>query len=152
MATHPRMAAAAATNGHGNSGSGKLDRLLAYHEQAAAAIRMTIGLMNGHEKTTKANGHSTVLAQAIALDGARVAKTKTKKGRPTGRAGILAQRARTIAVLDSFDTAKPREPTHLPHGARGLTPLINHGYLKKKRGGYIRTAKPYAANPFAAEG
>jgi len=149
-------AAAAAMNGHGNSGSTKLDRLLAYHEQAAAAIRMTIGLMNGHEKAAKTNGHTSVLAQAIALDGERVAKTaKAKKGtakRPTDRAAILAQRARTIKLLDSFDRTTPREPTDLPHGARGLTPFVNHGYLKKKRGGYIRTAKAYAANPFTAEG
>ena len=108
MATHPKTAA---LNGHGNSSGGRLDRLLAHHEQAAAAVRLTISLLNGHEKTTKANGHSTVLAQAIALDGARVAKqskTKKPKGRPNDRAAVLAQRARSAQLLDTFDTKTPR--------------------------------------------
>src|SRR6185295_19501176 len=111
MATHPHSA----TNGHGNSGATKLDRLLAFHEQAAAAIRLTIGLMNGHDKATKTNGHASVLADAIALDSARSAKTakttktekrtKTKppsKSKPNDRATVLAQRARTAKVLDAF--------------------------------------------------
>lgn len=161
MATHPHSAA---TNGHGNSSTTKIEKLLAFHESAAAAIRMTIGLMNGHAKTAKTNGHASVLADALALDGARTAKTakaakRKKRGtlsKPNDRATVLAQRARTAKVLDAFSTKHPIPITDvakdLDSDARrmGIAPLITHGYLKRKRGGLIRTAKAFVVNPFAA--
>lgn len=147
MATHTNTAA---TNGHGNSGSTKLDRLLAFHESAAAAIRMTIGLMNGHEKTAKTNGHASVLADAIALDGARRTKTKKKPLRNGERkAAIRKQREQTERTLAAFGTTKARELKDVAAevGVRvqqiGIGPLLKAKYLKRKRGGYVRTTKPY---------
>jgi hypothetical protein len=150
-----------ATNGHGNSGGGKLERLLAYHEHAAEAIRTTIGLMNGHATTAKTNGHASVLADAIALDGARRAKTGKKKKRvslskPGDRAAILAQRARTLQALDAFSTKKPSAPEAIAQALGidpktiGIGPLRAHGYLKKKGDGYVRTAKAYVVDKYAA--
>lgn len=153
-------APSAAGNGHGNSGGTKLDRLLTFHEEAAAAIRRTIELMNGHALTGKANGHATVLAQAVALDGARVAK-KRKASRPqrgSGSKALLAQRRRTVKVLDAFSTKNPiaiaavAKELGLDARAMGLAPLIHHGYLKQTRGGGIlRTAKAYQLRPRASE-
>lgn len=50
------------------------------------------------------------------------------------------QREATAALLSGLDTTEPRP---LADGARGIGPLIRHGYIRKKGDGYIRTAKPY---------
>lgn len=142
-----------ATNAH----SGKLDRLLAYHEDAAKAIRFTMGLLNGQAKAAKTNGHATVLAQAVALDSERAAKApKHKKSkRPMTRAAIMKQRERSAQVLAAF-TKAPRPASEvaqelgLPLAKLGFAPLINHGYLKKTRGGYVRTAKAYVVERFGS--
>jgi hypothetical protein len=154
MATHP----------HGGATQTRLDRLLAYHESAAEAIRTTIGLLNGSAKAAKTNGHNTVLAEALALDGDRAHKVKAKARakkkkphRPTGRDAIRVQRQRTAQVLDKFDLKTPRPVAEVAQELgvsskrAGFSPLINHGYLKKKDDGYVRTAKPYVVDIFAAE-
>ncbi len=146
MATHP----------HGNGTSSRLDRLLAYHESAAEAIRTTIGLLNGSAKAAKTNGHSTVLAEALALDGARAhkvkashAKTKTTTKRAQSRSAIRVQRERTAQVLDRFDPKTPRavmdvaNELGLSYSQIGLGPLVHRKYLKRKGDGFVRTAKAY---------
>jgi len=138
---------------HGNGTQSRLDRLLAYHESAAEAIRTTIGLLNGSAKAAKTNGHSTVLAEAIALDGARAHKAKAshakKKKTAMTRTTIRAQRERTAQVLDLFDPKTPRAAAEvaqhlgLSYMQIGLGPLVHRKYLKRKGDGYVRTAKAY---------
>lgn len=140
---------------HGNSSATKIEKLLAFHESAAAAIRLTIELMNGQAKTAKTNGHSTVLAEAVALDGARAVKSRKSKKKASSRADILAQRERTAKVLDAFDVKRPRSAAEVQQAlgidsrTMGIAPLLHHRYLKKKRGGLVRTAKTYVLDPYA---
>src|SRR3954462_6982505 len=117
MATHPHSAA---SSGHGNTTTSKIEKLLAYHEHAAAAIRLTLQLMNGHATAAKTNGHASLLADAIALDCARVAKAATTtppkhkrkpKLKPNDRASVLARRERSAAVLAAFNDKHPRSAT-----------------------------------------
>jgi len=84
-----------------------------------------------------------VLAQAIALDGARVEK---KKPKGKSQAQIVAQRKRSAKILAAFD---PETPRPAKGNAQALTPFFNHGYLRKTRAGILRTAKEYVVNPFA---
>ena len=145
---------------HDRGWAARLNRLLAHHEQAAAAIRFTIELLNGSARAAKAsgNGHATVIAEAIALDSARVAKhakAKPSKGH-NKRSVVLARRHRSAQVLDAFDSKTPRplaevvQALGLPSGQHaGIAPLVNSGYLKKKRGGYVRTSKAYVVDKFA---
>jgi hypothetical protein len=156
MATSPNTAA---TNGHGNSGTTKLDRLLAFHESAAAAIRMTIGLMNGQAQHAKTNGHASVLAEAIALDGARRTKTKKKQLRNGERkAAKRAQREQTERTLAAFTASKPRQLADVAAEVGvsvqqiAVGPLLRAKYLKRKRGGFVRTTKPYVVDGAATVG
>jgi len=138
----------AATNGHGNNGVARIQKLLAFHEQAAAAIRLTLGLLSGQASAAKTNGHATTLAQAVALDGARAAKSKPKR-KGGGASRLRAQRARSGAVLEAFDVKTPRTAAEvaarleMSHTRMGIGPLIRYGYLKRRRGGLVRTAKAY---------
>jgi hypothetical protein len=150
MATHP----------HGGGTQTRLDRLLAYHESAAEAIRTTIGLLNGSAKAAKTNGHSTVLAEALALDGARAHKVKAKapaklKRRvQTGAAtrAKLAIRERTARVLALVEEKGPITADEITAGIGGggrvgYAPLLNAGYLKKVGGNkFKRTAKPFTVD------
>jgi len=149
MATHP----------HGNGTSSRLDRLLAYHESAAEAIRTTIGLLNGSAKAAKTNGHSTVLADALALDSARAHKVaKTKPAKPTRvQTGAstrkkLAIRERTARVLALVEEKGPITADDIAAGIGGsgrigFAPLLNAGYLKKVGGDkFKRTAKPFTVD------
>ena len=149
MATHP----------HGGSTQTRLDRLLAFHESAAEAIRTTIGLLNGSAKAAKTNGHSTVLAEALALDGARAHKEKAKAAKPkrvqTGAAtrAKLAIRERTARVLALVAEKGPITADEITAaigdggGRIGYAPLMNAGYLKKVGGNkFKRTAKPFTVD------
>jgi hypothetical protein len=148
MATHP----------HGGGTQTRLDRLLAYHESAAEAIRTTIGLLNGSAKAAKTNGHSTVLAEALALDGERAHKVKTKAAKPkrvnSGAATRekLAIRERTARVLALVAEKGPMTADDITAGIGGggrigYSPLLNAGYLKKVgRNKFKRTAKPFTVD------
>jgi hypothetical protein len=157
-----------ATQPHGGT-NGKIERLLAYHEQAAAAIRFTLSLMNGHATTAKTNGHASVLAQALALDDARVngngnghghdAPAKAAKRARNGEAKqrAIEGRQRAQRTLELFDRQKARKVADVaaalgvPALRLGVGPLSHYGYLKKKGGGFVRTAKPYIVKAQAAE-
>lgn len=133
-----------------------LHRLLAYFENGAASIRSTLALM-AHDPTKgqpHTNGHPNghvlpvVMRKALALDGLRRAKLGRPKGSKTKRPTtsghgprIMAQRARSAALLATFDPVTPRPA---PPGTRSLGSLVRRGYVKQKGDGYVRTAKPYA--------
>jgi hypothetical protein len=137
-----------ATHAKGDGGPARLNKLLAYHEAAAAAIRLTMDLLNGSAKAAKTNGHASVLAEAVALDSARVAK-KPKGRRPRDGSHTREKtesRGRTARILEHIATHGPLtaaainkvEGTRIPFG-----PLVYNGFLKKVRSGYKRTAKPF---------
>ena len=122
------------TNGAAEHGvGGRLGKLLAYHEERAAAIRLVLGELNGTAMAAKRNGHGGVLRAALALEGAR-RQTKTKK------TNIRAQRQASADLLAQFD---PKTPRHI-EGVRSLGSLVRRGYLRPKGDGYIRTAKEYS--------
>jgi hypothetical protein len=155
MSTHPH------SSGGGGYTEAKMRKLLTFHEHAADAIRTTLGLLNGHDTATKMNGHKTVIAQALALDAGRAAKTKgtaAKKKAPLRngqhKAAILAQRKATAKVLGVFDTERP---TTLAAAAKEagvgkihVGPYLHRGYLRRKADGYVRTAKPYKVDAATA--
>jgi hypothetical protein len=84
----------------------------------------------------------------LSLDTASPATiTPTDKPISRGQAGnskeaVLARRQRTFAFLQTLDTKTPRVPEENLRQL-GISPLLNHGYIKKKGEGYIRTSKPY---------
>ena len=130
-------------SGPGTGTRGKLVRLLAEHEQIAAAIRVTLGLLDGHEVEKKQRRAPDVISQAIALDAARRGKaTRKSKPKPYNKAAIKVRRARTLKILDALSTTTPR-PFPAPSLRGGLGTLLRHGLIKKSGDGYVRTAKPF---------
>ena len=161
-------------NGHGAGGTrfekiggggggrerARLLKLLAFHDHAAAAIRLTLDLLDQSLTVHKHATHETVLDAAIAIERARRAhrarpETPPKRGRPlvTGatRPAVKrrARRAETGAFLAAFppsgsgslSLAQLREIHGTEFQRRGLNALIRHGYLKRhKDGSYSRTA------------
>jgi hypothetical protein len=139
----------------------RLARLLTYHENAAAAIRATIALLQQQPDGRASNGHSPTMHAALSLDEERRAKKnaiqrewrKTHPKKPqtgtTARGkGTVAQRQRTADTLAHFDLKTPKLPGELPFKPT-IGILVTTGYLKKdpKGGGYLRTAKPYQVHP-----
>jgi len=113
----------------------QLHRLLAEHEAAAAAIRATIGLLNGHAN----GGAPPLIDEALTRRRRRPRKATTGAPPPMDTAAKLALFDRRVPV----STADLRKVAGGGVQQIGLGVLVRHGYLKKKRGGYIRTAKPY---------
>jgi hypothetical protein len=138
MSTHPKHAM---TNGNGHGSTKKLERLLAYHEHNADALRTTLALLRGEAVEQRAKRAPDVLAAAVALDAVRRTahprhdKTETR-----------ARRARTAVLLAQFDLHTPRRANQLPASPanRGIGGLVRGGLLKRTKGGYVRTAKPFA--------
>jgi CRP-like cAMP-binding protein len=113
----------------------RLQKMLAHHKGIVLALETTLGLLTGEARAKAAsNGHG-VLADALALDANRRAKTKTKlaKAEP-----VKVRRQRMAEYLASFNQTTPQAM-----GGVGLGSLVRRGYLKKKGQGYIRTAKEY---------
>jgi hypothetical protein len=74
------------------------------------------------------------------------------KKRVSTRAAVHDTRVRIAEVLKRYDTKEPRDPGRLAK-QMGLTvaqtalgPLLAQGYLKKRKGGYIRTTKRYVVD------
>ena len=64
-------------------------------------------------------------------------------------AGVLAAFApKSPGTLDDVVGAIGLPNEAGGRGAYGLGTLKRHGYLKKKRGGYVRSAKPYVIKPW----
>jgi hypothetical protein len=80
---------------------------------------------------------ATTLDEAIA---ARVGKPKPSAAKRAGnKAAARAARERSAAVLKQFHRDKPTRAPNLG----GISPLLLHGYLKRKGDGYIRTGKAF---------
>jgi hypothetical protein len=135
-------------NGNGNGTGGgsltqkKIEQLLQHHERIVVALQTTLSLLTGVSETTKKQKGAALLMSAIRLDAQR--RVSKKKPAPTSEE-IRAQRLRTAEFLASFDNVKPTRggkgfenlQTH------GLGTMIRYGYLRRKGGGYVRTAKTY---------
>ena len=149
-----------------------LSRLLAVHENAAAAIRATIALLHSERLHVSSNGNGeglpAIARAAVAIDTERREKIrqyqrewaakKKAQATPPSRGGISRQkrenRIRSSEALAKFDPKDTRTAAELGivNPANLIGPLVRRGYLKKKGGGYIRTAKPFHINPRDAKG
>lgn len=140
----------------GNTALSKLRKLLETLEQQTDAVRMTLSLMNGHEVVKKSERHTTVLTEALAIDGARrekKGKTKAGKKKSNYLQMMADRRTRIRAVLGALDrdAARPidtvvqaaSEKAGFEIKGQSLGQLIKNGLVKKKGDGYIRTAKEY---------
>jgi hypothetical protein len=112
----------------------KLELLLQHHEGITAALRTTLALLRGDAMERKATRGPAVLQAALQLDAAR---TKTNDGTHTRM--VKARRERTAALLARFDLHKPQTI----QTGRTAGVLVQHGFLKKTRGGYVRTSKQF---------
>lgn len=66
---------------------------------------------------------------------------RTRAARGLGK--LRRQRQTTADMLSDFDPKIPRTAEELTFNPRRLGVLVRRGYLKKHRGGYIRTDKPF---------
>ena len=124
------------------SSRGSLVKLLEKYRAAVASIEMTLQLLDLELTTRKQRVVSTIVDQALALDGAR-RKTKGPVAAKAKKAPTGVRRASSAKVLKHFSVTEPRQA---PSGdARHLAVYIRHGYLVKKGDGYIRTEKQFAA-------
>jgi hypothetical protein len=137
------MAEHGTSNGYSSTGTlARLRKLLEEHERKAEALRTSLALLTESQTTTKHRGQTSVLAEALAIDRARVAK---KRGRPKREAERVesttkhAQRQRTADILSRFNTQTPMTIGDTGIDGRLVGVLTRHGYLKKKGEGYVRT-------------
>lgn len=131
----------------------QLRSLLEHHEQAAGALRTTIGLL------TNGNGHVDLLVDSATTrqgrkprkprrpvptpapaDAVTVA-TRSKRSKSQDKVSLKERRTQSASLLSHFSTTEPRPSGDLRRGAIG--PLVHRGYLRKKGDGYLRTAKEY---------
>jgi hypothetical protein len=119
----------------------RLEKLLAFHERAAAAVRLTLSLLNGDERATKAATANGTIAAALKLDAGRRAAKPTRKA--YGK--VRGHRQQSARLLQSLSVDEPRRSTV----GNKLAGLIRHGYVKSAgrddagRALYLRTAKPF---------
>jgi|SRR5688572_4236538 len=140
MATHPKRAKHALPPSQG-PGIATLARLAADYQGHADTLRKAIDLLTLHQTVRKGLTIPAALDQAIALDHARRANGSAPKTRaPNGTLTAARRRKReaTAALLATFDAVEPRDT-----GGNRVGVLIQHGFLKRKGKGYIRTAKPF---------
>ena len=122
------------------SSRGSLVKLLEKYRAAVASIEMTLQLLDLELTTRKQRVVSTIVDQALALDGAR---RKTPTVAKAKKAPKGAYRASSAKILNHFSTTEPRQAAG--GDGRRLAVYIRHGYLAKKGDGYIRTEKKFAA-------
>lgn len=127
----------------------RLRQLLEHHQAIVDAVKTTLGLLNGAARTSSQARRETTIAQALATDESR------RKGRPRRprrpKPSAVTQhpyaahrrdaRHATAALLAKLDQVEPRPLTS--DERRSVAPLMNHGYLRKKGDGYVRTAKVF---------
>jgi len=122
----------------------RLVKLLEHHERVAAALRLSLGLLDDDGVTSKRKTGARVLATAITLDAARRngARPKSKPRRsPTERRAAGAEKMREI--LAYFDPVVPRDKSVIPdpRQRRLIGASVRHGLLIKTARGY-RLPKP----------
>jgi len=131
--------------------------------------RKSAAFQKHHESSNgNGNGLPTIERAAVAMDekrrralwrarkakyraGTKPGKKQKKRKSPGDLAKYLAQRQRTAEALAKFDLKDPFIPVELGVNVRHMGPYVRRGYLKRKGGGYIRTAKPFYINPKDAE-
>ncbi len=120
----------------------QIRKVLAYHENAAAALRLSLSLLASSPTARAArngNGHVTNETIALEIDAARRrVNGRTNGGRAKGK--LAAQRQRSAEFLATFD---PRAPTQPNGNKRIIGVFVRRGYLRRKGDGFIRTAKAY---------
>ena len=131
-------------NGHASIGPIKtLERMARQYEEELSAIRTTIALFARDQHQLKARRAPAILASAIALDAERVAGVRPRRVRDgAAKARKLAKRRETADILASLDAKAPRTPVALTTRGK-VVGLLQHGYIKKKGAGYVRTSKPF---------
>jgi len=139
------------TNGNGNAGYARLRKVLAELEEKAAAVRMTLSLLEGHDTTTKVERTGGgILAQALAIDSAR-----RGPGRPRGTAAAPSRatlkkqsgRERVHALLSKYAPGD-----RIPSNEAPLVgALVTYGYLRRDGDDYIRTDKPHYLREYDAK-
>jgi len=134
------------TNGHGPGIPAKLAKLLADKRAEVAALERVIAMLGGAAATGKAATASTVMADALALDAARRAKRRSKETtRSKSKSTVRAQRARSAEFLARLSTETPVDLKAIGVNGQsvGIAPLMNAGYVRKTKHGYLRTAKVF---------
>ena len=117
----------------------QLQELLTQHEHAADHIRGTIALIsgNGHNGTGNGNGH--------AAGAELVGKTRKPKRTPKRKAPLVGMDAAAKLALFTRKTPVSADDLHKAGvtnvGQFGIGVLVRHGYLKARRGGWVRTLK-----------
>lgn len=124
----------------------RLVALLDHHETLAAALRMTLDLMDDTARGVKQENVTALFTKALAIDGARVAKRQEKapkappKARDQSGTGKAARQARIARSLSKMSKTVPKK-----YGV-GVYQLMKNGWLihaPDKPGYYLRTDKPY---------
>lgn len=142
MSTHPKAGLV-----------GQIAKLLQDHLDAAAHLSFTLDLLTKTAAVKKQNGHKSVIADALAIEAARV-DGKKRLGRPLGSKSkrrvhpvpIQSPREQTALTLAAFSQGTPRttDEAAVPVGWRArIGSLVRHGYLSKKGDGYLRTVKEF---------
>src|SRR5688572_5843758 len=132
----------------------QLHKHLHHHEQIVTAIRTTLALPDDHASTKTAKRAPDVLAQALALDRQRKASSNgsgPRIGRPPknkqpsywNHETVKERRKRTAAFLELFNATTPTPAPSKKGKGGALGIMIQHGFLKKKGDGYIRTGKVF---------
>jgi hypothetical protein len=150
-------------NGNGHSRPAGKPSLLAQRQRTAALLaqfdrteprrspgRANIGVLihrgylvrqgDGFVRTDKpyvVDRSAALLAEALTAPATKA----SKKPGYWSPAATAARRKRTAALLATFSPTKPTAPTDAAR--RGFGALIASGYLKRRPGGYVRTAKVF---------
>ncbi len=130
----------------------RLRQLLDFHQSKVSALTEVLGMLNDDLTTTKQKRAKSVIEQALDLDNVRRLKAGGKtRGRkkPVNKASKQLGRERTQAFLAVLPTTpitlaelKEKHPDLEGLGA-GIGPLLRHGYIKRVKGKYARTKKPF---------
>jgi len=138
MSDEPLEAAATAAAVYG-----QLEKLATDHEAAAQSIRATMKLLAAQNGHGWASGGTTIeLQNGDRFTVSRPAAKAIERVRPARReatAKLLAEFDRKeVATLDA---AAARAGIEKRRAAIGV--LVHRGYLKRKGGGFLRTAKEF---------
>ena len=135
-------------NGNGNGagpGTGtraQLHRLYAFHSQRAEALRIALELLDDQQLQRRGLRSDSVIVEAVRMDEQRRQRKAPKSKRPDYWLKDTIKRRRQATakkLMEISDDAK--SPT--TKIGQGMQPLLANGYLKKVKGGWIRTEKEF---------
>jgi len=141
----------------------RIDKLIAHHEEQLHALRIVRALLVAGEQASSTKRGKTTVQRALQLEVARRSNghespehgpyyvpegdaeaVSTPQVKPKGygsKAAIAARRQKTAALLATFSRTVPA--AHQDPARRGFGGLIAAGYLKRGKGGFLRTAKVF---------